>query len=154
MTIDARDGVYGEIAAGIYNMIHRAYSIIDQRRVHKEQVVNPNGNTESDGDSDELSSKTEKPTETDDKLPKALRKDSPSRVKAKAAYDYAMQQIPNANKMTAVELFDAICDEGEAKEMLPPSAESFTKYLNDCGVRLRKSDTKPTSRSVVRRSDT
>ena len=154
MTIDARDGVYGEIAAGIYNMIHRAYSIIDQRRVNKEQGVNPNGNTESDGDSDELSSKTEKPTETDDKLPKKLRKDSPSRVGAKAAYDYAMQQIPDAHAMTAVELFDAIREDGEAQEMLPPTPESFVKYLNDCGVRLRKSDTKPTSSSVVRRSDT
>ena len=43
--------------------------IIDQRRVHKEPVANPNGIAKSDGDSDELSSKTEKPTETDDKPP-------------------------------------------------------------------------------------
>jgi hypothetical protein len=129
-------------------------AIPGQRRVLQEPVVNPNETTQSDGSSVLPSSKREDPTEKDDKLPEKLRKDSPSRVKAKAAYDYAMQQIPNANKMTAVELFDAICDEGEAKEMLPPSAESFTKYLNDCGVRLRKSDTKPTSRSVVRRSDT
>lgn len=32
MTIDARDGIYGEIAAGIYDMIDRAYAIISQRR--------------------------------------------------------------------------------------------------------------------------
>ena len=129
-------------------------AIPGQRRVLQEPVVNPNGNAESDGDSDELSSKTEKPTETDDKLPKALRKDSPSRVRAKAAYDYAMQQIPDAHAMTTVELFHAIREDGEAQEMLPPTPESFVKYLNDCGVRLRKSDTKPTSSSVVRRSDT
>ena len=128
-------------------------AIPGQRRVLQEPVVNPNGNTESDGDSDELSSKTEKPTETDDKLPKALRRDSPSRVRAKAAYDYAMQQIPGAHAMTAVELFEAIREDGEAKEMLPPTAETFIKYLNDCGTRFRKSDPKPTSSSVVRRSD-
>jgi hypothetical protein len=127
---------------------------ISQLRATQEAVANPNGNTERDSNSDVMSSRTENPNETDEKLPKRVRKDSPSRVKAKAAYDYAMQRISNAHAMTAVELFDAIREDGEAKEMLPPTAESFTKYLNDCGIRLRKSDTKPTGRSVVRRSDT
>ena len=77
MTIDARDGVYGEIAAGIYNMIQRAYSIIDQRRVHKEPVSNPNGIAESDGDSVSQSTATEKPTETDDKLSEMIDESPP-----------------------------------------------------------------------------
>lgn len=128
--------------------------ISGQQRAHQVPVANSNGNTKSDGDSIKPSSEQENSTETDETLPKKMRKDSPSRVKAQAAYIYAIQRFPNADKMTAVELFDAICDDGEAKEMLPPSAESFTKYLNDCGIRLRKSDTKPTGRSVVRRSDT
>lgn len=85
MTIDARDGVYGEIAAGIYNMIDRAYEIIDQRRVHKEQSVNPNGNAQSGGDSDELSSKTEKPTETDDKPPKMTDESPPPKYDPNSA---------------------------------------------------------------------
>jgi hypothetical protein len=128
--------------------------ISGQPGAHQVPVANSNENTKSDGDSIKPSSEQENSTETDETLPKKIRKNSPSRVKAMAAYDYAIQQIPNADKMTAVELFDAICNDGEAKEMLPPSAESFTKYLNDCGIRLRKSDTKPTGRSVVRRSDT
>ena len=32
MTIDARDGIYGDNVAGIYDMIDRAYAIISQRR--------------------------------------------------------------------------------------------------------------------------
>ena len=51
MTIDARDGIYGEIVAGIYDMIDRAYAIISQRRVHQKSVGNSNGNTKSDGGS-------------------------------------------------------------------------------------------------------
>jgi hypothetical protein len=128
-------------------------AIISQRIATQEPVANPNENTKRDGNSNELSSKTETPTKTDEKLPQRLRKDSPSRVKAKAAFDYAMERISNAHAMTAVELFDAIREDGEAKEMLPPTAESFTKYLNDCGIRLRKSDTKPSGRSTVQRSD-
>lgn len=38
MTIDVRNGVYGSIAGGIYNMIDRAHAIISQRRVHQEPV--------------------------------------------------------------------------------------------------------------------
>jgi len=93
------------------------------------------------------------PAESDDALPKSKRADSPSRVKARAAYDYAMERIPNASFMTVPELFDAIKKDGEAAEMLPPTAESFTKYLNDCGIRLKKGGPKATGGSVVRRSD-
>lgn len=136
------------------DMTDQVDALASQRRLHQEPVANPNGNPQSDGDAAVQSSKPENQSETDDRLPKRIRKDSPSRLKAKAAYDYAMARIENANQMTAVELFDAIFANGEAKEMLPPTAESFTRYLNDCGIRLRKSDTKPTSSSVVQRSDT
>ena len=68
MTIDARDGIYGDIVAGIYDMIDRAYAIISQRRVHQKPLGNSNGNTKSDGDSVLSSTKQEKPTKTDDNL--------------------------------------------------------------------------------------
>ena len=93
------------------------------------------------------------PAESDDALPKSKRAGSPSRVKARAAYEYAMERIPNASLMTLPELFDAIKKDGEAAEMLPPTAESFMKYLNDCGIRLKKGGPKATGGSVVRRSD-
>ncbi len=90
---------------------------------------------------------------SDDQQPKRLRKDSPSRLKARSAYDYAMERFDHANKMTAVELFDAIKRDGEAAEMLPPTPEAFTRYLNDSGIRLRKSGPKSASGSVIRQSD-
>ncbi len=51
MTIDARDGVYGSIAAGIYDLVYRAHEIISQRRVHQKSLASSNGNTQSDGGS-------------------------------------------------------------------------------------------------------
>ena len=90
---------------------------------------------------------------SDDELPKSKRADSPSRVKARSAYDYAMERIPDANQMTAPELFEAILSDGEAAEMLPPNANTFRRYLNDCGTRLKKSGPKVAGGSVVRRSD-
>lgn len=89
----------------------------------------------------------------DDALPKSKRADSPSRIKARSAYDYAMERLCNANSMTASELFDAIKEDGEAAEMLPPTPESFTKYLNDCGIRLKKGGPKSPGGSVVRQSE-
>lgn len=91
--------------------------------------------------------------ERDDALPKSKRADSPSRVRARAAYEYAMAEITNAEKMTAAELFHAIKEDGKMDDGLPPTAESFTKYLNDCGIRLKKGDHKTACGSVVRRSD-
>ena len=93
------------------------------------------------------------PAESDDALPKSKRADSPSRVKARAAYEYAITNIKYAGSMTFPELFDAIKKDGEAAEMLPPTAESFMKYLNDCGIRLKKGGPKATGGSVVRQSD-
>lgn len=48
--------------------------------------------TDASGSTD-TNTAPEKQDEVDDKLPKKLRKDSPSRVKAKSAYDYAMERI-------------------------------------------------------------
>jgi len=93
------------------------------------------------------------PAESDDALPKSKRADSPSRIKAKSAYCYAMERIPNAHAMTAPELFDAIKENEETAAMLPPTAESFTKYLNDCGIRLKKGGPRAAGGSVVRQSD-
>lgn len=90
---------------------------------------------------------------SDDALPKSKRAGSPSRIKAKSAYDYAMTRIPDANAMTGRELFDAIKKDGEAAEMLPPTATSFITYLNDCGIRLKKCGPKAAGGSVVRRCD-
>lgn len=49
MTIDARDGIYGEIVAGIYDTIDRAYAIISQRR-SREKYTSGEANSDS-GDS-------------------------------------------------------------------------------------------------------
>jgi hypothetical protein len=68
MAIDARDGVYGNIAAGIYNMIDEAHAIISQRRVHQKSLANSNGKDQSDDVSVLPSSKRENPTKTDDQL--------------------------------------------------------------------------------------
>lgn len=88
-----------------------------------------------------------------DTAQKSKRADSRSRVKARAAYDYAMERIPNANTMTAPELFDAIKEDGEAAAMLPPTATSFVTYLNDGGIKLRKGGPKAPGGSVVRQCD-
>jgi hypothetical protein len=90
MTIDARDGVYGEVVAGIYDMIDRAYTIISQRRTHQESVANPNGNTHSDGDSFEPSSKPENQGETDDNSGIALARE---RLDVAAFREYLKEQI-------------------------------------------------------------
>jgi hypothetical protein len=90
---------------------------------------------------------------SDDELPKSKRGDSPSRVKARAAYEYAMERIPGAREMTLSELFDAIHVHGEASEMIPNRPDTFRRYLNDCGIRLKKSGPRATGRSVARLSD-
>jgi hypothetical protein len=89
--------------------------------------------------------------EQDDDLP-------PSRLKAKAAYDYAMNNIAGADKMTVPELFDALrlrLDTEilkangqqaerlqEFKDSLPDNAETFARYLRDAGIKRysRRSD--------------
>lgn len=72
----------------------------------------------------------------DDTLPTKLRKLAPSRIKAKAIYEWAISAIPDAEHMTNVELYDAIeCHPSDASNGLPPSAETFGRYLRDAGVK-------------------
>ncbi|MFN7891059.1 MAG: hypothetical protein ACK5OC_12280 [Pirellula sp.] len=90
-----------------------------------------------------LSAKTEMPksdssTESDDSLPKKKRKDSLSRVKARAAHDYAMERIPNAQDMTIAELHAAILTDPEVARMVPARADAFGTYLREAGVKRYK----------------
>ncbi|TWT92175.1 hypothetical protein [Neorhodopirellula pilleata] len=91
--------------------------------------------------------------QTDDSLPKSKRASSPSRVKARSAYDYAIERIENAHAMTGPELHAAILEDGEAAAMVPANPETFVRYLNDGGIRLKKGESKSAGGSVVRRSD-
>ncbi|QDV60932.1 hypothetical protein [Crateriforma conspicua] len=96
---------------------------------------------------------THKRAASDDDLPKAKRADSPSRVKARSAYEYAMERIPDACQMTIAELHAAIIKDGEAAAMVPDRPDTFGKYLRDCGIKVYKTDAKAAGGSVVRRSD-
>lgn len=100
-----------------------------------EQLTNPLADTSS---STRMDSKPKRPDEVDDKLPKKLRKDSPSRVKAKAAYNYAIERIPNAQHMTISELHAAILDDDEVAAMVPGRADVFGTYLRQAGIKKYK----------------
>lgn len=76
--------------------------------------------------------------DTDSKLPKKLRKDSPSRIKAKAAHDYAMERIPNAPHMTIAELHAAILADPEVADLVPARADAFGTFLREAGVKRYK----------------
>jgi hypothetical protein len=80
----------------------------------------------------------ESSADTDSKLPKKLRKDSPSRVKAKAAHDYAMERIQNAPHMTIAELHAAILADPEVADMVPARADAFGTFLREAGVKRYK----------------
>jgi len=102
--------------------------------------------------------------EQDDKLP-------PSRLRAKAAYDYAMTNITGADKMTVAELFDAlrgrldaeICKAAgkqaeqlqEFKDSLPDNAETFGRYLREAGVKKydKTGQRRLRTRSIRRQSE-
>lgn len=79
-----------------------------------------------------------------------------SRVKAAAVYDWAIQTIPEADKMPILDLFPAILEKLDAaiaatpkgakgeeeaeklqelRDSLPPNAETFGKYLRDAGIK-------------------
>lgn len=79
---------------------------------------------------------------------------SASRVKAKAAHDWAMSEIPGAEDLTITDLFDAIMNHpSNACDALPPNAETFGKYLREAGVKRYGADGKPTRKPrSVRRS--
>jgi len=92
---------------------------------------------------------------------------SPSRVKAKAVYEWALESIGGADRMTRTELYNAIAARLEAeaskakgrqaelladlRDSLPPNAEAFGKYLRDAGVKVYdgKGDRRP-GRSIRR----
>lgn len=85
----------------------------------------------------------------DDSLPAKQRKLAPSRVKAKAAYEWAMSNIPGAEDMTIAELYGAVeCHPSKASDMLPPNAEAFGRYLRDAGVRRYNKLGKSAGKSV------
>ena len=78
---------------------------------------------------------------------------SPSRVKATAAYEWAITHDYERQKMTVAELFNAIQNHpSNAREALPPNADFFAKYLRDAGIkRYEKSGKRRPSRSIRRR---
>lgn len=94
MTIDVRDGVYGSIAAGIYNMIDRAHAIISQRRINQETVANPNTKVQSDYGWVLPSSKLENPTKTDNNFNASLAREQLRRyVEMREFRHYVMEKI-------------------------------------------------------------
>jgi hypothetical protein len=102
--------------------------------------------------------------EQDDKLP-------PSRVKARATYEYALNTITGAGEMTVAELFDAVRDRLDAeickaagkqaeqlqelKDSLPDNAETFGRYLREAGVKKydKTGQHRLPSRSIRRKSE-
>ncbi len=77
------------------------------------------------------------PDERDDALPAKQRKLSPSRIKAKAVYDWAKSEILGAEDMTIAELYHAIeCHPSHASDAIGPNPAAFAKYLRDAGVKI------------------
>lgn len=65
----------------------------------------------------------------------------PSRVKARAAYEWALKNIPDAETMTYRKLFDAILASdlpADLRGWMPPNATAFERYLNAAGVRKHR----------------
>lgn len=74
--------------------------------------------------------------QSDDALPAKQRKLAPSRIKARAIYDWALSEIPGAQDMSISELFNAIEIHPKVpSDALAPNAETFGKYLRDAGVK-------------------
>ncbi len=75
----------------------------------------------------------------------------PSRLKAKAAYDWAMQEIDGAEGMTIAELHDAIMNHPQGPiECIPDNAATFGVYLREAGVKQYGKGGRQISRSVRR----
>ena len=93
--------------------------------------------------------------EGDDALPAKQRRLSPSRVKAKALYDWAMSEIKGFEDMTIKELYEAIeSHTSDAYKALPPNAETFGKYLRDAGVKkYSKQQDKAMGKSIQKAGD-
>ncbi len=65
----------------------------------------------------------------------------PSRLKARAAYEWALKNIPGAEMMTYRKLFDAILASElppDLRDWMPPNAAAFEKYVNSTGVKKRR----------------
>ena len=98
------------------------------------QTPPSSGKTASSADQDQA--------EIDDKPDETLGGDlrlPPSRLRAKAVYEWAMSVIEGAGKMTIVELYDAIVAhpkmKGRALDSLPDNAATFGRYLRDAGIK-------------------
>ena len=119
---------------------------------------------------DELKVRGGTGTSTDDNSDIPTRKLSPSRVKARAVYEYAWQEIEGAKTMTIRELFNAIItrldaliveatgdEEEKLKELrdsLPSNSETFGRYLHQAGIKRysSKGDRMP-GRSIHRQNE-
>jgi len=94
---------------------------------------------------------------------------SPSRLMAAALYEWAMECIPGAERMTRTELYNAIKTRLEIEESkaygreaerlaelykkMPPNAETFGKYLRDAGIKVYDSrGNRHPTRSIRRRN--
>lgn len=91
----------------------------------------------------------------DDNLPKSQRKVSRSRTLARSAYEYASENVPNAQEMTIKELHRKLQECQQTADMLPRNADTWRKYLNDCGIRHKKSSPveRDPGKSIIRASD-
>ncbi len=108
-------------------------------------------------------------TVLDDSMPAKLRGERPSRVKARAVYDWAIGAIPNAEHMTINEIYDHARRElgrlrdrasGEKAEQyeellggLPRNGETFGRYLRDTGLKRYNTGTASTTGGSVRSAD-
>ena len=82
----------------------------------------------------------------------------PSRLRAKAVYEWAISEIEGAGKMTIAELYDAIVArpemKGDALSGFPDNAATFGKYLRDAGVkRYDRSGKRKASLRHIKRPD-
>jgi hypothetical protein len=90
----------------------------------------------------------------DDALSAKQQKLAPSRIKAKAAYEWAMSAIPGADDMTIAELFEAIdLHPSSASECIGPNPATFGKYLRDAGIKRYDTRGNRTGGSVRRHDE-
>ena len=134
MAIDARDGVYGSIAAGIYDMIDEARAIISQRRVHQETVANQNTKDQSDGGSVLPSSKPEPPTKTDDKLPKKVDELPPPKYDPNLADWILSETLCNAINIKA----STITEYRKPRKCGKDKIDKFGSWNIDCVGKFRR----------------
>lgn len=72
-----------------------------------------------------------------------------SRGKALAAFEWAVHNVPGADGLPVEKLYRMLMDDYQAlRESLPPTAESFARYLRQAGVKRRAPHVE--SRNVAR----